>query len=63
MTEDSKARTAAFVEMGRKRYPNWNGPITPQVSVKAVMAVVDKASVENGDGGSFVSHWGNKEWL
>lgn len=43
--------------------PHWTGPLSPEDSVKAVMSVVEKASVEAGDGGSFLSHKGNKEWL
>lgn len=53
-------------EMGAKfkaYAPDWNGPLTPQESVKAVLSVVNKASIEAGNGGSFVSHYGNKNWL
>lgn len=43
--------------------PNFSGPIPVEESVKLVRAVWDKASVANGDGGAFVSHYGNKQWL
>jgi hypothetical protein len=43
--------------------PDFKGPSTPEVAVQAVISVWEKASVENGDGGSFVSHHGNKQWL
>lgn len=43
--------------------PNWAGPITPEVSVKAVLKVIDESSIENGSGGAFISHWGDKQWL
>lgn len=43
--------------------PHFTGPITPTESVDRVLSVVDKASVKAGDGGSFVSHFGNKQWL
>ena len=43
--------------------PDFTGPITPRESVGRVLSVIDKASVEGGDGGSFVSHFGNKQWL
>lgn len=55
-----------FMEMGAKFQvfaPHFAGPITPEESVRAVLSVVEKASVANGDGGSFVSHHGNKEWI
>lgn len=43
--------------------PHFTGPLTPEQSIDAVLTVIDEKSVENGDGGSFISHWGNKEWL
>ncbi|XXH01302.1 hypothetical protein Hte_007658 [Hypoxylon texense] len=43
--------------------PDFKGAITPEESVRSVMEVINKASVERGDGGSFVSHHGNKQWL
>ncbi len=43
--------------------PSFKGPISPEESVEKVLAVINKASVANGDGGSFVSHFGNKQWI
>lgn len=43
--------------------PHWTGPATPEQSVKSVISVYEKASVANGDGGSYVSHLGTKRWL
>jgi hypothetical protein len=42
--------------------PEFTGPIEPKQSVEMVLSVVDKATVEK-DGGGFVSHYGNKQWL
>ncbi|RYP91057.1 hypothetical protein DL770_002830 [Monosporascus sp. CRB-9-2] len=50
---------AKFAEIA----PHFKGPITPEESVRSVMAVIENASVDRGDGGSFVSHFGNKQWL
>lgn len=36
---------------------------TPEYAVDAVLSVVENASLERGDGGSFLSHKGNREWL
>ncbi|KAF1841920.1 short-chain dehydrogenase [Cucurbitaria berberidis CBS 394.84] len=41
------------------RYAN----VAPDDAVKDVLSVAKKASVANGDGGSYVSHFGNKTWL
>lgn len=62
-TEEMKQGAAVMVAKFAKYAPHFKGPITPTESVNHVMAVVEKASVENGDGGSFVSHFGNKQWL
>lgn len=43
--------------------PHFKGPMTPEESVKQIIAVYEKASLANGDGGSFVSHLGTKQWL
>lgn len=36
---------------------------TPEEAVGSVWSVAENASLEKGDGGSFVSHNGNKQWL
>jgi len=43
--------------------PHFERPLTPEESVTAVMKVVEEKSVKNGDGGSFINHLGNKNWL
>jgi hypothetical protein len=56
----------AFQSFGAKlqeHYPSFKGAITPEESVRAVVSVFEKASVANGDGGSFVSHLGTKQWV
>jgi hypothetical protein len=54
------------MEMGRKfatYAPHFTGPLTPEQSVTAVRDVIEKASIEAGSAGAFVSHLGNKQWL
>ncbi|KAJ5272376.1 NAD(P)-binding protein [Penicillium angulare] len=43
--------------------PIFKGPATTTAAVQDVLAVIEKASIEKGDGGSFVSHYGNQQWL
>ncbi|GIJ99825.1 hypothetical protein Aspvir_003833 [Aspergillus viridinutans] len=43
--------------------PHFKGAITPEESVRQVRSVWEKASVEGGWGGAFVSHLGNKQWV
>ena len=45
----------------RRVVPNFDGAITPEQSVTAMLKVFDRLSVE--DNRLFVSHKGNKEWL
>lgn len=47
----------------QKYAPNFQGQVSPEASVKDIISVYEKASVSNGDGGSFVSHLGTKQWL
>lgn len=43
--------------------PTFKGPDTPEQSVTAVRKVIEEASIEKGNGGDFISHFGNKQWL
>lgn len=45
----------------RKVTPSFEGPITPEESVKLMLSILDKSTVK--DTGAFVSQKGNKEWL
>jgi NAD(P)-dependent dehydrogenase (short-subunit alcohol dehydrogenase family) len=47
----------------QKYAPYWKGPSTPEEAVKAVISVWEKCSIEKGDGGAFLSHHGDKNWL
>ncbi len=41
--------------------PDFKGPLTPEVSVKMVLEVINRWTV--ADTGAFVSQHGNKQWL
>ncbi|KAK5655540.1 hypothetical protein OQA88_5471 [Cercophora sp. LCS_1] len=43
--------------------PHFEGPDTPEGSVTKVRAVIDNSSIEKGNGGDFLSQFGNKQWL
>ncbi|GAP88220.1 putative short chain dehydrogenase [Rosellinia necatrix] len=42
--------------------PDFKGPVSPEVAVKSIVQVWENATAEK-DGGKFVSHKGNKQWL
>ena len=43
--------------------PHFTAPTTPQESVEDMLKLLGKSSIENGNGGTFVSHMGTKQWL
>ncbi|KAL8790507.1 MAG: hypothetical protein Q9195_006338 [Heterodermia aff. obscurata] len=55
-----------MMDMGAKfagYAPHFKGPIQPDESVASMLKILENASIEKGDGGSFISHLGNKQWL
>ncbi|KAI1442801.1 NAD(P)-binding protein [Annulohypoxylon stygium] len=63
LSEKEMSVLGGMIQKFQAYAPHWKGPITPEESVKLVMGVINNASVEGGDGGSFVSHFGTKNWL
>lgn len=56
---------AGFAAMARRfadYAPHFKGPITSEESVRMVVDVIERATVETF-GGGFVSHFGDKQWL
>jgi hypothetical protein len=43
--------------------PHFTGGSKPEDAVSDVLKVVEKSSLANGDGGAYLSHLGNKQWL
>jgi NAD(P)-dependent dehydrogenase (short-subunit alcohol dehydrogenase family) len=43
--------------------PDFSGPLTPQQSTSMMKGVWEKASIENGNAGDFLSQHGNRVWL
>lgn len=63
MTPHQLAGLQSMVGKFAQYAPDFKGPSTPEVSIKAVINVWENASIEKGDGGAFLSHFGNKQWL
>ncbi|KAJ9644144.1 hypothetical protein H2201_007122 [Coniosporium apollinis] len=62
-SEEELAGVQAMITQFADYAPGLKGPITPQESVEQMLRVVDNATIERGDSGSFVSHLGTKRWL
>ena len=63
MTEKEQQGLGELMGKFQKYAPHFRGPMTPEESVRQVISVYEKASLANGDGGSFVSHLGTKQWI
>ncbi|CAO2654859.1 Nn.00g115920.m01.CDS01 [Neocucurbitaria sp. VM-36] len=62
-TPDQLAALGQMMEKVKDYAPDFKGPDTPEDSVKAVLSVVRKSSIAHGDGGAYLSHFGNKQWI
>ncbi|RYP12602.1 hypothetical protein DL765_007233 [Monosporascus sp. GIB2] len=62
-TGEQKTKLTALMAKFSKYAPNFKGPDTPEQAVKAVLSVVANSSLEQGDGGAFLSKYKNKQWL
>ncbi|RYP71766.1 hypothetical protein DL771_004578 [Monosporascus sp. 5C6A] len=63
LPEQKSKGAMALAAKFAKIAPHFKGPITPEESVRSILAVIENASVDRGDGGSFVSQFGNKQWI
>ena len=62
-TEEQMAKAMTIFAKFQSYAPHFTGQTTPDLAIKDVLSVIDNASVSSGDGGAFVSHFGNKQWL
>lgn len=62
-TPEETQRLMAFAGKLVSYAPHFKGPITPEESVRHVRATWEKASIEGGYAGAFISHFGNKQWV
>ncbi|RYC64346.1 hypothetical protein CHU98_g1874 [Xylaria longipes] len=43
--------------------PHFKGPVKPPGAISDVVNVWEQSSIEKGNAGDVLSHWGNKRWL
>ncbi|KAL4946311.1 hypothetical protein BDV06DRAFT_208787 [Aspergillus oleicola] len=64
LTEEQLAQMAPQLKSFQEYAPNFKGPRPVDIAVEDVLAVIEKSSVDNGDGGKFYSHKGDREtWI
>lgn len=63
-TEEQVARFGAMFGRVLPHYaPNFKGMLTTEQSVSLMRPLIERASVEGGYGGDFISQFGNKQWM
>ncbi|KAK3374750.1 hypothetical protein B0H63DRAFT_480835 [Podospora didyma] len=62
-TPEQIANVGGLVTKFKEYSTRFSGPITPEESVSAVRSVIANASIEKGNAGDFLSHFGTKTWL
>ncbi|KAL5615708.1 hypothetical protein FOBRF1_004456 [Fusarium oxysporum] len=63
LTEEQKEKVAKLGSKFVNYAPHFTGPSTPVDSAKAVLKVMNEASLEKGSSGALVSKFGNKQWM
>jgi hypothetical protein len=43
--------------------PHFKGPVPVNEAVPVIRSAWENASIEKGNGGDFISHFGNKQWV
>jgi hypothetical protein len=43
--------------------PDFKGPVPVNEAIPVIRGAWEKASIESGHGGAFISHLGTKQWL
>ncbi|KAI0419651.1 NAD(P)-binding protein [Xylaria grammica] len=62
-TPEQAASLPGMIAQFKTYAPHFEGPVATERAIKDLISVWERASIERGDGGDFVSHWGNKRWL
>lgn len=63
VTEETMKKAMALGAKFVRYAPHFRGRSTPAESVRDMLSVINRASIETGYSGEFVSQFGNKQWL
>ena len=63
MTPEQENALGGMLAKFKAYSPSFEGPASPPASIKDVLSVVEKCSIQNGDGGAYLSHFGTKQWI
>ncbi|KAL7904442.1 hypothetical protein GGI35DRAFT_472385 [Trichoderma velutinum] len=62
-TEEEGQRALAMFQKFKDYSPNFQGPMKPEDSVKSILTLVNKATVDSGYAGVFISHKEEKPYI
>ncbi|KAL4776008.1 hypothetical protein BDW60DRAFT_203853 [Aspergillus nidulans var. acristatus] len=62
-TPEQLAEAGKMIQQFATYAPAFKGPISPAESVGFLLDVIERAHVDRGYAGAFLSHYGNKRWL
>ena len=62
-TDDEKQALGQLMMKFKSYAPDFAGPTTAEVSIGQMLSVIEGASLDAGNGGAFLSQFGNKQWL
>ncbi|KAK8039619.1 short chain dehydrogenase [Apiospora rasikravindrae] len=63
VTPEQQAGLGRLMQSFKEYAPHFEKPATPEEAIRDVIKVWETSSIENGNGGAFLSHKGNKQWL
>lgn len=52
-----------FVGRAQAYAPHFKGPVPVDEAVQTIRSLWERASIETGYAGAFVSHFGNRQWV
>jgi NAD(P)-dependent dehydrogenase (short-subunit alcohol dehydrogenase family) len=62
-TPEQQQRMAGQFQKFLAYAPHFKGMDSPDAGIRKVISVIERASIEDGFGGAFISQNGNKQWL
>ncbi|KAM0481852.1 hypothetical protein ACHAPX_003181 [Trichoderma viride] len=63
LTPEQMAKAGGMFQNFLAYSPHFKGPATPEAAVKDIISAWEKASISGENDGTYVSHYGNKQWL
>ncbi|KAK7948803.1 uncharacterized protein PG986_009689 [Apiospora aurea] len=60
---EQQAGLGRMMQSFKEYAPHFEKPATPEEAIRDVIKVWENSSIENGNGGAFLSHKGTKQWL